>query len=113
MKIMLDHNVPGHLGHLLSEHQVDTAASQGWNQITDKELLQRTDEDGYDILITADQGIKNQQNLADFSIFIIELSTPNLTRIRTHVELVEQAISEFRPSTLIQVHIPYPEEKIR
>ena len=107
MRIIFDHNVPAPLSNFLPEHEVQFAASLGWEEISDGELLQRACQDRYDLLITADQGIRNQQRVEDFPIAIIELSTPNWPRLERYHERVRQALSQATNGTVLQVFIPY------
>ena len=62
MKILLDHNTPHQLRGLLSDHEVHTAAYLGWSEFENGELLEAAASHGYDVLITCDQGISNEQN---------------------------------------------------
>ena len=77
MRTIFDHNVPAPLVNFLPEHEVEIAISLGWEELSDRELLERACLDGYDLLITADQSIRNQQKVDNLPIAIIELSTPN------------------------------------
>ena len=107
MRILFDHNVSAPLASLLPEHEVEFAASLGWEEISDGELLQRACQEGYDLLVTADQGIRNQQNVEDFPIAIVELSTPNWPRLERHHERVSRALEQAIKGTVLQVFIPY------
>ena len=107
MRILFDHNIPAPLVDYLAGHEVELAASLGWEEIPDGELLQRACQDGYDLLITADQGIRNQQRIEDFPIAIIELSTPNWPRLERYNERVRQALPQAVGGTVLQVFIPY------
>ena len=83
------------------------AASLGWEEISNGELLQGACQNGYDLLVTADQGIRNQQRVEDFPIAVIELSTPNWPRLERYHERVTQALSHAIEGTVVQVFIPY------
>ena len=107
MRILFDHNVPAPLASFLSEHEVELAASLGWEEISDGELLQRACRDGYALIITADQGIRNQQKVDDLPIAIVELSTPNWPRLERYHERVRQALAQAIDGTVFQVFIPY------
>ena len=112
MRILFDHNVPASLADYLAGHEVELAASLGWEEIPDGELLQRACQDGYDLLITADQGIRNQQRVVDFPIAIVELSTPNWPRLDRYHERVRQALSLAIERTVLQVFIPYLDQSL-
>ena len=61
MRILFDHGTPLPLRDSLPEHAVDTAADRGWSELSDGELLDRADGEGYQVLITTDQGMRYQQ----------------------------------------------------
>ena len=107
MRILFDHNVPAPLANLLSEHEVELAASLGWEELPDNDLLQRACQEGYDLLITADQGIRNQQRIENFPIAVIELSTPNWPKLQRHNERLRQALSQAVEGMVLQVFVPY------
>ena len=73
LKILFDHNTPSPLRRYLHEHDVDTANEKGWAGIANGELIRLATEQGYDILITADQNISHQQNTRQSSIGIVVL----------------------------------------
>lgn len=107
MRILFDHNVPAPLVNFLPNHEVELTASLGWDELSDGDLLRRACEDGYDMLITADQGIRNQQNVEDFPIAILELSTPNWPRLERFHERVRQSLEQAIKGTVLRVFIPY------
>ena len=57
MRILLDNNVPRLLTSNLPDHQADTAFQRDWHTLTNGELLDQAESDGYQLLITADQRI--------------------------------------------------------
>jgi len=64
MKILLDECTPHVLKRLLTGFEVTTVQDLGWAGITNGALLQLA-EGNYYVLITTDQNLKYQQNLAD------------------------------------------------
>ena len=63
MKILFDQGTPRPLRSFLPEHAVDTAAGRGWSELSNGELLDIAESEGYELLITTDQNIRHQQNL--------------------------------------------------
>src|SRR5216684_1901189 len=80
MKILLDECVPWPMHRLLTRHSCASVQAQGWSGIRNSELLERA-EAKFDLVITSDQNIRYQQNLAGRHIAILELSTNDLRRI--------------------------------
>ena len=62
MKIILDENIPRYLKVVLADHDVSSVQEQGWSGIGNGDLLSRI-EGLFDVFITADKNLKNQQNL--------------------------------------------------
>lgn len=77
MKILLDECVPLPMRRILDRHTCQTAQQMGWKNIRNGELLDLA-EGEFDLFITADQGVRYQQNLAGRQIAIVELSTKQI-----------------------------------
>ena len=73
MKILFDHGTPRPLRRELTGHSVDTAADKGWDRLANGDLTDSAEKDGYEILITTDQIMRHQQNLAGRWLAIIVL----------------------------------------
>ncbi|MCR6643587.1 MAG: hypothetical protein NVV62_03165 [Terricaulis sp.] len=69
-------------------------------------LLSAAEADGFDVLMTTDQNLRYQQNLAGRRLAIIVLSTTNWRRIKLHMSLVAEALARAAPGALIEVSIP-------
>jgi predicted nuclease of predicted toxin-antitoxin system len=106
MRILLDHNVPAPLRYSLIGHQVETAYERNWAELTNGELLDAAEQVGFDAMITTDQGICHQQNLADRRLTLVLINTNDWTRIRKWKALVAAAIAEIRPGATLRVEIP-------
>ena len=105
MRILLDECVPWPMHRFLVSHSCTSVQAQGWGGIRNSELLRRA-ETGFDLLITADQNIRYQQNLSGTSIAILELSTNDLRRIQGASGLIEKAVEKIRPNEFQHLHIP-------
>ncbi len=55
LRILFDKNVAVPLRRFLIGHEVDGAARRGWDRLKNGELLQRAEDEGFDILITGDK----------------------------------------------------------
>ena len=91
MKILLDNCTPGPLRKHLTEHTVIHAAKLGWAALSNGDLLKAAEPE-FDLFITADQGVRYQQNLAGRQIGILELSTNKLRLIETAASQIQEAI---------------------
>ena len=58
---------------MMAGHTVHTAEERGWHRLANGLLTARAAEGGYELLISADQSIRYQQNLAGRRIDILIL----------------------------------------
>lgn len=105
MRILLDECVPWPMHKLLAGHECTTAQKCGWGGIKNGELLRRA-EGQFELLITADQNLRYQQNLAGFRIAILELSTNDLRRIQAAAALIRSTIDALQPGQFRLLEIP-------
>ena len=85
MRILFDHNTPRQLRVHLAEHTTDTAREKGWAEISNGRLLYLAEREGYDILITADQSMRHQQNFARRQVSVIVLLSNRWLDVREKV----------------------------
>ena len=106
MFILFDHSTPSPLRNFLKEHTVVEAVERGWHNLSNGDLLNAAEAEGFDVLITADKNIRYQQNLTNRKIAILELSTPQWPVLRQHVERVVSALNSATPGSYIEIAIP-------
>jgi predicted nuclease of predicted toxin-antitoxin system len=115
LKILLDHNLDRRLKHFLTEYETATTQEQNWADVLNGELLRLAEENGFDVLLTADTNIKNQQNLSNRKIAILVLRAFN-NRLATHAEMIEdihEELSKIRPSEIVEVLHKDVKEKLK
>ena len=93
MRILLDESVPVQVRKALSGHKVATALEMGWRGISNGELLDRAEADGFDLLIVADKNFQYQQNLEGRCIAILELWTNHRPTLENHFQRI-RAVAE-------------------
>lgn len=108
MKVVLDQNTPRAVASLLPGHEVRHASDQGWSELTNGDLLKAAEEAGFAVLVTADQGIRYQQNLTGRRIALVVLSTNNWRVLREHPGLLAEAVSRTIPGGFEEVGFPRP-----
>ena len=74
MRILLDENLPHRLRLLLASYDVRAVAYQGWASISNGALIKAAEERGFDAILTADHGIRYQQNRKNSQVALIVLS---------------------------------------
>ena len=93
MRIPFDKNVPYQLRRYLVTHNVRTAAEQGWSRLVNGDLLRAAEGHGFDVLVTADQSLEYQQNLAGRKLALVVLSTNHIGVLEKHPEKLVSAIN--------------------
>jgi predicted nuclease of predicted toxin-antitoxin system len=104
MKILLDECVPWHLRDLLAGHDCTSVQQQGWIGKENDELL-RLAANEFELFITADQGIRYQQNLTSAPIAILELSTNDIRRIRVSAPAIALAAARIQPREYLKLMV--------
>ena len=108
MLILFDHGTPRGLARELSGHTVAPAKAMGWEQLNNGDLLQVAEEAGFDVLLTTDQRIRYQQNLAGRKIAIVVLSgSSKCCRVRLQCERIAAAVGAASPGSYAEVFIPF------
>ena len=94
MRILLDESLPRPLSRLLPEHDVRTVAEMGWAGKRNSELLQLA-ATAFDAVLTADQNLEHQQNLAALPIAVVVLGAPT-NRIESLRPLIPDLLRTLR-----------------
>lgn len=94
MKILLDECVPVQVRNALVGHGVFTAQKMGWSGISNGDLLQRAEQDGFDLFIVADKNLRYQQNLKDRKLAIFELWTNHRPTLEKHLDKIKAAAED-------------------
>ena len=105
MKILLDHNLDRRLKQYLVDYVAATAQEQGWTDVLNGELISLAEQNGFDVLLTADSNIKSQQNIADRQIAILVLRALN-NRLQTHAAMIDEihrALSQIQPGEIVEI----------
>jgi predicted nuclease of predicted toxin-antitoxin system len=106
MKVLLDENLPHDLRPLLMPmHEVFTVAYLGWSALENGDLLSQAALQGFDVLVTKDQGIEHEQNLTNLplAVVVIRAKTNKIDDIRPLVPALLAALNSLAPRTLIKI----------
>ena len=97
MRILFDQGAPVPLRRWLDMHLVETAWQRGWAEISNGDLLSAAEADGFDLLITTDQNLRYQQNLASRRIAILVLTVANWPTIAPYAAGIALAVASMPP----------------
>ena len=95
MNILFDQGTPVPLRDHLIDHIVQTAFELGWSNLENGALLAAA-EGTFDLLITTDQQLRHQQNLATRKISVLVLMTTSWPRIKENLPKIIDALSIIR-----------------
>ncbi|HEY2416260.1 MAG TPA: DUF5615 family PIN-like protein [Pirellulaceae bacterium] len=77
MKVLLDENLDWRLERYLPGHEVHSVARIGWAGIKNGELLTQAVAKGFEVLVTMDSAMVEQQHIASFQIAVAALRAPS------------------------------------
>lgn len=98
-RILLDEGVSVGLRRHLTGFSVEVVAEIGWAGRTNGDLIEAAEQAGFEIMVTADQNIRYQQNLAKRKLALVVLSTNHWPTIRDATDRVSQAITRATPGS--------------
>jgi hypothetical protein len=106
VRVLFDQGTPEPLRRALTQHEIVTAYERGWSKLTNGELLDAAEKEGFGVLVTTDANLKHQQNLASRQIAIVVLTTPSWPRIQRAVGPILRAIERATPGSCTEVQVP-------
>ena len=92
-RVLFDENMPRKLRRDLPEFFIRTVQEEGWAGLENGQLLRRA-APTFDILVTADQRLRYQQNVTRFDIGVVVIETfdTTLTNLRRWLPDIKSAI---------------------
>jgi hypothetical protein len=117
MRVLFDQATPVPVRFHLPQHEIRTAAEEGWGRLGNGELLAAAEAAGFDVLLTTDKNLRYHQNLSKRKIAIVVLGQQQWPKLRANVHLVVKAVEAAEPGGYIEVDLPdeftpdHPEQK--
>ena len=106
MLVLFDHGTPRDIARSLEGHTVKEARAQGWDTLSNGELLTAAEEAGFDVLLTTDKNLRYQQNLTGRKIAIVVLGKGRWRLIEPMLAEVAAAVNMATPGSFTLVEIP-------
>ncbi len=103
MKILFDQGTPAPLRNYLPSHEVTTAAEQGWDDLSNGDLISAAEQAGFDILVTTDRNLRYQQNLTTRMIGIAVVLQSAWPILRERAEDVAAIIITLQPQDYLEI----------
>jgi hypothetical protein len=109
LRILFDENVPIGVRRFLALHEVRTVVELNWPpQLENGELLKAAEDAAYDVLITSDQNIQYQQNLAGRKLALVVFGSNIWQIVRSHEAAIVAALDSAAPGTFQFIEMPLP-----
>ena len=89
----------------LAGHSVDTAFERGWSDLHNSALLERAEENGYQLLITTDQNLRYQQNLVGRQLAVLVLLSTSWPRIQLRIDDIRAVVVKMGPGDSREVQM--------
>ena len=101
----MDECLPIDFRHSFPSHEIHTADWPGLKGKKNGELLNTAELAGYDVLLTVDQGISHQQNIAGRRISIIQIrsKTNQIQDLVLHTDAVLDVLGTIRPGQVVRI----------
>lgn len=105
MKLLLDECVTRYLKRDLVEHDVYTVDEAGFKGLKNGVLLARAADDGFDVLVTADQNVGHQQNVRTLRVAVLILAgrRNSYDALRPLIPQALEALKHIKPGDLVIV----------
>lgn len=108
MRILFDQGTPVPLRSHFTGHQIETAAARGWSELSNGDLLNQAESEGFEgfeAIVTTDHNLHYQQNLSSRTIAILVLTSTSWPRIQSKVSDVKAAVDSLQPGDYVEVKI--------
>jgi predicted nuclease of predicted toxin-antitoxin system len=105
MKILLDECLPLDFRRSFHGHEAHTAQWAGLKGKKNGELLRTAELAGYGVLLTVDQGIPRQQNLAGrrLSVILLRSQTSQMEELLALVDAILKVLDIIQPGQIIAI----------
>lgn len=107
MKILIDECIDWRIKRFFGESiEACSVHELGWTGVKNGELLKLAEQE-FDVLLTVDQKLPSQQNLADYqlAVVVVQAHDNRLATLASGVELIESALREAKTGEATYVRI--------
>ena len=107
MRLLLDERIDEGLRHHFTAHECHSCRYAGLAGLANGALLAAADQAGFDVLITVDQNMPNQQSLRgrSISLVVMRARNTNLDDLLVLMPDVLKALETLRPGEVIRIGI--------
>ena len=84
---------------------VDTVSERDWSGLGNGDLIDIAGHEGYDVLVTTDQNMRYQQNLAGRRLTVVVRLSTSWPNIQLKIKEIRAVLEETRPGQFKEVPI--------
>jgi predicted nuclease of predicted toxin-antitoxin system len=100
LKVLFDEDVPRKLARSLPQHEIHTVVSMKWGGIKNGALLALIERERFNVFLTGDKNMENQQRLEGRPFAVLIMSAINWPVISPHVRKISAALDDACPGTV-------------
>jgi hypothetical protein len=104
--IIFDNSTPAPLAAFLTGHAISMCPKLGWAKLENGELLDTAEAAGFELMITADQNLKYQQNLTKRRIALIVLGSNDWSIVKDYAAVIAAGVDAATPGSYVFIEIP-------
>ncbi len=109
MRILFDKNVPVGVRRFLLKHEVHTVVDLKWHpQLENGDLLNAAEAAGFDVIITADQNIRYQQNLTGRKLALVVIGSNIWPIVQKYADTIAAKVDAAIAGSYDFVEMPLP-----
>jgi len=108
LRLLFDQNIPQPLLRHITGHELLHTYHAGWEELVNGDLIAAAEAARFDVLVTADQSLRCQQNLATRRIGLLVFSTNSWPVLRENVPQIIAAIEQAGQRTYLEIDFPRP-----
>jgi predicted nuclease of predicted toxin-antitoxin system len=106
MKVVIDEGVPRHLASALIEQGIDASRfPRKWISLSNSVLIRACEAEGYDVLVTNDKNIADQQSLQGKRLAVVALPHNRRRAIIERIEDIADTLRRANPGEHIVIEI--------
>lgn len=102
-RVVFDNNVPSRLARLLKAFDVKLARDLGWEQLSNCKLLKALEENGFDLLLSGDKSMPDEQTMVGRKIGIVSMSANSWKIVRDYGPEISEALHKCKPGQVLSV----------
>jgi hypothetical protein len=108
LRLLFNQNIPQPLLRHITGHELLHACHAGWENLVNGDLIAAAEAARFDVLVTADQSLRYQQNLAMRRIGLLVFSTNSWPVLRENVPHIIAAMEQAGRKTYLEIDFPRP-----